>query len=48
VVLFESLPNKYFGTVKSTVAQETAFMTEVNCVFGETRPEIEETVEHGV
>ena len=46
--LFESLPNKYLGTVNSTVAQETAFMTEVSCFFGETHPEIEKTVEHGV
>jgi len=34
--LFESLPNKYLGTVNSTVAQETAFMTEVS--FFSVRP----------
>lgn len=48
MVPFESLPNKYLGTINSTMTQETAFMTEVNCIFGETRPEVEETVEHKV
>jgi hypothetical protein len=28
VVPFESLPNKYLGNITSTMAQETAFMTE--------------------
>jgi hypothetical protein len=48
VVPFESLPNKFLGNINSTMAQETAFMTEVNCIFGEIRPEVEETVEHTV
>ena len=48
VVPFESLPNKYLGTTNSTMAQETAFMTAVNCIFGEIRLEVEERVEHKV
>jgi hypothetical protein len=48
VVRFESLPNKYLATINNTMAQETAFTTKVNCIFGETRPEVEETVEHKV
>jgi hypothetical protein len=46
VVPSESLPNKYLGTTNSTMAQETTFMTEVNCIFGEIRLEVEEIVEH--
>lgn len=45
---FESLPNKYLGTTNSTMAQETASMTEVNCIFGEIRLEVEERFEHRV
>jgi hypothetical protein len=48
VVPFESLPNKYLGTTNSTMTQEMAFMTEVNCIFGEIRLEVEESVEHRV
>lgn len=29
-------------------AQETAFVTEADCVLGETRDKVEETVEHRV